>query len=153
MTGSCELGDSVLGLGQLIRAWTAPGDPRQLGAGLGAHGRAALSSKIATACSSASRAARFWCARRRVTPSAAPQVTIDNFTFGPKEITVSPGTTVTWLNRDDIPHTVTDAAETKTFASAPLDTDDSYSHLFATPGTYHYFCALHPHMQGTIVVR
>jgi len=84
---------------------------------------------------------------------AAPQVTIDNFTFGPKEITVSPGTTVTWLNRDDIPHTVTDAAETKTFASAPLDTDDSYSHLFATPGTYHYFCALHPHMQGTIVVR
>jgi len=81
------------------------------------------------------------------------QVTIDNFAFTPAEITVSPGTTVTWLNRDDIPHTVTDAADAKTFKSAPLDTGDSFSHTFDAPGTYRYFCSLHAHMQGTIVVR
>ncbi|MBS0561266.1 MAG: cupredoxin family copper-binding protein [Proteobacteria bacterium] len=80
-------------------------------------------------------------------------VTIDNFAFTPAEITVSPGTTVTWLNRDDIPHTVTDAAEPRAFKSPPLDTNDSFRHAFTTPGTYHYFCSLHPHMQGTVVVR
>jgi plastocyanin len=87
------------------------------------------------------------------TRADAPQVTIDNFAFTPAEITVSPGTTVTWLNRDDIPHTVTDAADPRAFKSAPLDTGDSFSHVFATPGTYRYFCSLHAHMQGTIVVR
>jgi plastocyanin len=87
------------------------------------------------------------------TKADAPQVTIDNFAFTPTELTVPAGTTVTWLNRDDIPHTVTDAAEEREFKSAPLDTGDSYSHLFAKPGTYHYFCSLHAHMQGTIVVR
>ncbi len=81
------------------------------------------------------------------------QVTIDNFAFTPAEITVSPGTTVTWLNRDDIPHTVTDAADPRAFKSPPLDTGDSFSHTFAAPGTYRYFCSLHAHMQGTIVVR
>jgi plastocyanin len=93
------------------------------------------------------------CALVAAAQAAAPQVTIDNFAFTPAEITVSPGTTVTWLNRDDIPHTVTDAADAKAFKSAPLDTGDSFSHLFAAPGTYHYFCSLHAHMQGTIVVR
>jgi plastocyanin len=83
----------------------------------------------------------------------APQLTIDNFAFTPAEITVSPGTTITWLNRDDIPHTVTDAADAREFKSAPLDTGDSFSHLFAKAGTYRYFCSLHAHMQGTIVVR
>ena len=87
------------------------------------------------------------------TKADAPQVTIDNFAFTPAEITVSPGTTVTWLNRDDIPHTITDAADQRAFKSAPLDTGDSFSHVFATPGTYRYFCSLHAHMQGTIVVR
>jgi plastocyanin len=100
-----------------------------------------------------SLAAIGFCALVAAAPAVAPQVTIDNFAFTPAEITVSPGTTVTWLNRDDIPHTVTDAADTKAFKSAPLDTGDSFSHLFATPGTYHYFCSLHTHMQGTIVVR
>jgi plastocyanin len=80
-------------------------------------------------------------------------VTIDNFAFSPAEITVSPGTTVTWLNRDDIPHTVTDAADPKAFKSAPLDTGDSFAHVFAEKGTYHYFCSLHAHMQGTVIVR
>jgi plastocyanin len=81
------------------------------------------------------------------------QVTIDNFAFTPAEITVSPGTTVTWLNRDDIPHTVTDSADTKAFKSSPLDTGDSFTHVFAEPGTYRYFCSLHAHMQGTVIVR
>jgi plastocyanin len=87
------------------------------------------------------------------TKADAPQVTIDNFAFTPAQITISPGTTVTWVNRDDIPHTVTDAADMKSFRSTPLDTGDAFSHLFATPGTYRYFCSLHAHMQGTIVVR
>jgi len=81
------------------------------------------------------------------------QITIDNFAFTPAEITVAPGTTITWLNRDDIPHTVTDAADPRAFKSAPLDTGDSFSHTFDAPGTYRYFCSLHAHMQGTIVVR
>ncbi len=87
------------------------------------------------------------------TRAGGGQVTIDNFAFTPAEITVSPGTTVTWLNRDDIPHTVTDAAEPKAFKSPPLDTGDSFSHVFTEPGTYRYFCSLHAHMQGSIVVR
>ena len=80
-------------------------------------------------------------------------VTIDNFAFTPAEITVAPGTTVTWLNRDDIPHMVVDATQPRGFISPPLDTDDSFKHAFDKPGTYHYFCSLHPHMQGTVVVR
>jgi plastocyanin len=80
-------------------------------------------------------------------------VTIDNFSFNPARITVAAGSKVTWSNRDDIPHTVTDAADPKTFRSPPLDTGDAFSHVFATPGTYRYFCSLHPHMQGTVVVK
>jgi plastocyanin len=78
-------------------------------------------------------------------------VKIDNFTFTPKSVTVKAGTTVTWTNQDDIPHTVT--STTKQFKSKALDTDDKFSFTFATPGTYEYFCSLHPHMTGTIVVE
>ena len=63
------------------------------------------------------------------------------------------GTKITWNNRDDIPHTVTDASNPRAFKSAALDTGDSFSQVFPAPGTYHYFCSLHPHMQGTVVVR
>jgi plastocyanin len=83
-------------------------------------------------------------------PSA---VNIDNFTFGPEQITIAPGTTVTWTNRDDIPHTITDAATQRAFKSGPLDTGEAFSHMFDKAGTYHYFCSLHPHMQGTVVVK
>ena len=83
--------------------------------------------------------------------NAAETVTIDNFTFAPQRLTVKRGTTVTWTNRDDIPHTVT--AVDMQFRSKALDTDDSYSFTFTTPGTYAYFCSLHPHMTGTIVVE
>jgi amicyanin len=85
----------------------------------------------------------------------APQaitVSIDNFTFTPPTLTVKAGTTVTWTNKDDIPHGI--AATNNAFPkSRALDTDDSYSFTFTTPGTYQYFCYIHPHMVGTIVVE
>jgi plastocyanin len=81
------------------------------------------------------------------------QVTIDNFTFSPAEITVAPGTRVVWTNRDDIPHTVTDADNPRAVRSEPLDTGESFSFTFDKPGTFRYFCSLHPHMQGMVVVR
>jgi plastocyanin len=79
------------------------------------------------------------------------EVKIDNFTFNPKQVTVKAGDSITWVNHDDIPHTVT--SQTQAFRSKALDTDDKFSFTFATPGTYPYFCALHPHMTGTIVVE
>ena len=78
-------------------------------------------------------------------------VTIDNFVFTPPELSIAVGTTVKWVNHDDIPHTVVD--KTKAFRSKALDTDDAYSFTFASAGTYDYFCGLHPHMQGKIVVK
>lgn len=83
--------------------------------------------------------------------AADASVKIDNFTFGPEKLTVKAGSTVTWTNEDDIPHTVT--SSTKAFKSKALDTDDSFSFTFTTPGTYEYFCSLHPHMVGTVVVE
>ena len=83
--------------------------------------------------------------------AADASVNIDNFTFGPEKLTVKAGTTVTWKNEDDIPHTV--ASSTKAFKSKALDTDDTFSFTFTTPGTYEYFCSLHPHMVGTVVVE
>jgi plastocyanin len=82
----------------------------------------------------------------------AGAISIDNFTFGPQTLTVKPGTTVTWTNKDDIPHGI--ASSNNAFAkSKALDTDDSYSFTFTTPGSYQYFCYIHPHMVGTIVVE
>ena len=78
-------------------------------------------------------------------------VGIDNFTFNPQKLTVKAGTTVTWTNKDDIPHAI--AAVSKQFKSKALDTGDAYSFTFTTPGAYEYFCSLHPHMTGTIVVE
>ena len=83
--------------------------------------------------------------------SPASAVSIDNFTFNPQTLTVKAGTTVTWTNKDDIPHAI--AAVGKEFKSKVLDTDNSYSFTFTTPGSYSYFCSLHPHMTGTIVVE
>jgi plastocyanin len=79
------------------------------------------------------------------------EVKIDNFTFNPQQITVKAGTTVTWTNHDDIPHTVT--SSTQAFKSKVLDTDEKFSFTFTTPGSYSYFCSLHPHMTGSIVVE
>ena len=85
-------------------------------------------------------------------PSTTASVSIDNFTFGPQSLTVKAGTTVIWINKDDIPHGV--ASSSDDFAkSKALDTDDNYSFTFTKPGTYRYFCYIHPHMTGTIVVK
>ncbi len=78
------------------------------------------------------------------------QVAIDNFTFTPPELTVKVGDTVTWTNRDDIPHTVTSAGK---FRSKALDTDNRFSFTFTAAGDYKYFCSLHPHMTGMIKVE
>jgi plastocyanin len=82
---------------------------------------------------------------------AKAKVTIDNFTFAPAELMISVGTTVTFDNHDDIPHSVVE--KNKLFRSKALDTDESYSFTFTSAGTYDYFCGLHPHMVGKIIVK
>ena len=83
---------------------------------------------------------------------AAPvEVKIDNFSFSPATITVPAGTTVRWTNRDDIPHTV--VSDKEIFKSKTLDTDDQFSYSFTKPGTYDYFCSIHPKMTGKVVVQ
>ena len=82
----------------------------------------------------------------------ATTISIDNFSFTPATLTVKAGTTVTWTNRDDIPHGI--ASSNNAFKrSAALDTDNSFSFTFTTAGTYQYFCYIHPHMVGSIVVE
>jgi len=82
--------------------------------------------------------------------AADAQVKIANFTFDPPTLTVKAGTTVTWINADDIPHLVSE--KDGKFRSSALDTNDKFSQTFATAGTVEYFCAIHPHMTGKIVV-
>ena len=79
-------------------------------------------------------------------------ISIDNFTFNPKQLSVKAGTAVTWTNHDDIPHGIASSGNTFTRSTA-LTTDDSFSFTFTTPGTYQYFCYLHPNMVGTVVVE
>ena len=81
------------------------------------------------------------------------EVKIDNFSFGPATLAVPVGTTVTWTNRDDIPHTVVSTDDPKTFKSKVLDTDEKFSFTFSKAGDYPYFCSIHPKMTGKIVVR
>jgi plastocyanin len=88
---------------------------------------------------------------QQVAAAAAPTVSIDNFAFSQPSITVPAGTKVTWVNHDDMLHTVAD--EGKSFKSDPLDSGESFSHVFDKPGIYKYFCSLHPHMTGTVVVQ
>ena len=82
--------------------------------------------------------------------AADAQVKIANFTFDPPTLTVKAGTTVTWINADDIPHLVSE--KDGKFRSSALDTNDKFSQTFSTAGTVEYFCAIHPHMTGRIVV-
>jgi plastocyanin len=83
--------------------------------------------------------------------ASSAEVKIDNFSFGPVAITVSVGTTVTWINRDDIPHTV--VSTDKVFKSKVLDTDEKFSYTFTKAGEYPYFCSIHPKMTGKVVVQ
>jgi plastocyanin len=84
-------------------------------------------------------------------PAKTQAVTIKMFAFSPQVVAVAPGTTVTWTNADEDPHTVT--ASDKSFHSAALDTDGKYSFTFTQPGTFAYFCSLHPRMTGKIIVK
>jgi plastocyanin len=84
-------------------------------------------------------------------PAAEQQVKIDNFTFAPATLTIAAGTAVRWTNHDDIPHNV--VSEDRSFKSKALDTDEQFTYTFQKPGTYEYFCGLHPRMKGTITVK
>ena len=92
----------------------------------------------------------------RVTANAQPDasaasVKIDNFVFGPQTLTVPAGTTVTWTNSDDIPHT--SVSTDGVFKSKVLDTDEKFSYTFTKAGTYPYYCTIHPKMTGKIIVQ
>jgi amicyanin len=84
-------------------------------------------------------------------PGKEQKVTIDNFRFAPQVLTVKAGTNVTWTNRDDVPHAV--VSTSKKFASRVLDTDERFSVTFRESGTYEYYCSVHPHMTGKIIVQ
>jgi plastocyanin len=81
------------------------------------------------------------------------RVVIDNFAYSPREIIVAPGSRVFWVNRDDVPHTVTSTTKPRAFDSGALDGEESFAFVFQAPGTYDYFCALHPHMTGKVIVK
>ena len=84
-------------------------------------------------------------------PANSVEITVDNFSFTPATITVKAGTPITWQNRDDIPHTV--VSNDNLFKSKALDTDDKFSFTPTKPGTYSYFCSLHPKMTAKVVVE
>ena len=84
-------------------------------------------------------------------PSSTVDINIAKFAFGPKEITIAPGTRIVWTNRDETPHTVT--SNDKSFASKGLDTDDKFEHTFATEGDFSYICTVHPFMTGVVHVH
>lgn len=89
---------------------------------------------------------------KKMTVASVPnQVIIENFSFAPATLTVKPGTKVTWINRDDVPHTVDE--NEKRFKSGAMDSDDQYSYTFNSSGTFNYFCGLHPKMTGQIIVE
>ena len=88
--------------------------------------------------------------KSRKRPRVEIRISIENFTFNPAKVTVSAGTKVTWINRDDVPHTV--RSNDDLFQSGTLDTDDTFSHVFTTAQTFEYYCGVHRHMAGTIVV-
>jgi plastocyanin len=95
-----------------------------------------------------------WNATANTQPApVTADVRIDNFSFGPTTLTVTVGTTVTWTNRDDIPHTVVSTEDPKTFKSKVLDTDEKFSFTFTKAGTFPYFCSVHPKMTGKVVVQ
>ena len=83
----------------------------------------------------------------------AKEIKIDNFTFDPPVLTVSVGTKVTWVNHDDVPHTATSTRKPRAFDSGALDTDEKFSFVFTSAGTYEYFCAVHPKIKAQIIVK
>jgi len=90
-------------------------------------------------------------ARSESSKTQAKQVTVDNFSFGPETLTVPANSTVTWINKDDVPHVI--ASDDGVFRSKALDTEDKYSYTFTKPGTYPYYCSVHPKMVGKVIVK
>jgi plastocyanin len=90
-----------------------------------------------------------------IAPTSQPGtiVKIDNFAFEPNELVVPAGTTVTWQNADDVPHTATSQDDPRAFDSGTLDTDDKFSFTFSKPGKFAYYCKVHTHMKGVVVVK
>ena len=84
-------------------------------------------------------------------PGQTVDVDIAKFAYGPKEISIAPGTTIVWTNHDETPHTVT--SNDKSFASKGLDTDDKFEHTFSREGDFGYICAVHPFMTGVVHVH
>src|SRR6267378_6802472 len=111
----------------------------------------ALAAPVVLAASLLATNSRSFSARAEQTQASSAEVKIDNFSFGPSTLTVAAGTMVTWTNRDDIPHTV--VSDEKVFKSKVLDTDEKFSFTFTKPGTYPYFCSIHPKMTGKVVVQ
>ena len=124
------------------QTWTRPG--------AGSEG-ARLSRRQALAGVAALGAAIATLAAARAQGTKTAEIHIDNFAFTPAELTISAGTTVTWTNRDDIPHNI--AEKGLSFRSKVIDTDEQFTRTFDTPGEVLYFCALHPHMTGKIIVK
>jgi plastocyanin len=89
-----------------------------------------------------------WAASEAAAPS---NIEVKDFMFSPTTLTVEAGTQVSWVNKDDEPHTV--VSDTGLFRSGALDTDESFSFKFDKPGTYHFTCSIHPRMVGTIIVK
>jgi plastocyanin len=87
----------------------------------------------------------------RALAAGPARVEIQDFRYGPTEVTVPVGTRVTWTNHDEEPHTITSA--TGAFGSTGLGHDETFTQTFTRPGRYAYFCALHPQMKATVVVR
>jgi plastocyanin len=91
---------------------------------------------------------------QQVATAGPAQISIDTFDFKPSTLTVAAGTTVTWVNNDEEPHTIVNVGQpTRVFKSGGLDGGDTYSFVFDKPGTYDYICSIHPHMSGQIVVK
>src|SRR5256885_14179730 len=110
-----------------------------------------LAASVATAGSLLADNSRTFAARAEQTQASSAEVKIDNFSFGPQTLTVSVGATVTWTNRDDIPHTV--VSTDGVFKSKVQDTDEKFSYTFTKAGTYPYFCSIHPKMTGQVMVK
>jgi plastocyanin len=85
--------------------------------------------------------------------AATATVVIDDFAFAPSVLRVPAGTTVVWENRDSSPHNILSRETPRTIRSPALATGESFSFIFETPGTRNYFCGLHPHMQGVVIVE
>jgi plastocyanin len=110
-----------------------------------------LAALTVTLCSSIAALFLFEPTRVQAEAASGTEVRVDNFTFAPDTLIVPVNSTVTWVNKDDIPHVI--ASNDGVFKSKALDTDQKYSYTFTKAGTYAYYCSIHPKMVGKIVIQ